>query len=365
MMKLLATLAHLVIYSSAGIIRSSTRVYRSCQEVGEKGNARVYAAAYSGLYEGQPECNTGENVILKCPISGQEPLIEREFKVLERLQGLNWAPSLLDFADDPESPLKKCIVLEKLAMSLQNIRDGYAPGDKLHWVTLGSIGARSIEIMTSFHRDLGLIHTDPHPGNWMLEPTSDGSLSPHMKMIDFGDCTSFWDPFPPNQVRHRWEDIQQIVMSLRYLYDGDFSFYAYKRLEDHTRPLVCQNVPKTYCDVFQYIDSPSETGLVDYDLVRNYMLQLVTEHGGQYNGEIIWNPTVSTIGTPKINNLGRPASNAPNQSGSSLSSPDKPTTDNSQLSSASKLPVLAGSKASAQVTVWSALGLLLLFLGVF
>lgn len=363
-MQLLMTLVHLLIRSGAELIRSQSRVYRSCQEVGQRGNTRVYTAASSDLYDAQPDCKTGSSVILKCPIQGKDSLIEWEFQTLQRIQGLSFIPVLLDFANDPDSPLRKCIVMEKLAVSIQDVRDGFPPGLKLDWVTLGSIGARSVEIMTAFHKDLGLIHTDPHPGNWMLEPTSDGSLSPRLKIIDFGECTSYADPFPVNQICHRLEDIQQIVMSLRYLYDGDFSFFAYKRLEDNKRPLVCENVPRAYCDVFQYIDRLSEIGSVDYDLVHNYMVQLITENGGQYNGEIIWNPTVSALGAPDVK---RPTPHDPSFSERS----DPPGQGSSfpggisQLSSDSKLSVRAGSNSSSKVTISSATVLLFLFFGVF
>jgi hypothetical protein len=153
-------------------------------------------------------------------------------------------------------------------------------------------------------------------------------------------------------------------MSLRYLYDGDLSFFAYKRLEDHKRPLVCDNVPQTYCDVFRYIDRVSEIGSVDYDLVHNYMVQLVTEHGGQYNGEIIWNPTVSAIGAP---NVKKPTPHDP--SFSEPSDPPGPGSSlpggSSQLSSDSKPSVRAGSNSSSKVTISSAIVLLFLFFGVF
>jgi serine/threonine protein kinase len=169
--------------------------------------------------------------------------------------------------------------MERLGQSLTDIRNSQQ--GKWSWVTVASIGIRTLDIMEVLHKQLGVVHSDPHPGNWVLE--RDSGLSPHVRLIDFGDAK---DVGFPGIAKLHLEDVQQLVYSLRYFYDGNMDYYAYKRAV----PMDPSDLPAPYMHAFRYVCSLTDPSHIDYKQIRDYLVSIMQQFGASYRGGITWSP---------------------------------------------------------------------------
>ena len=272
------------------VLKSGDNLYRTCAEVSKTGHGLIYLAVSYRAGETPRGCETEPKVILKCATAGHGTMIANEFTMLNRLSSASWSPSVYGFIEKGDV-LVPCVAMESLGWSLEKIRNGYAVGTKWSWGTLGTIGARTIEIMKALHLERRIIHTDSHPGNWLLERTLDGSLSRKLKLIDFGDAHDISDP------SKRLEDVQQQIAALRYYFDGDYKFFVYKRMPSIEVTLA--GMPETFAEAFRYVKNLRNAGEIDYDKIHGLMVRLAAEHGVTYKGEIDWHPVQSTVGLPR------------------------------------------------------------------
>ena len=169
--------------------------------------------------------------------------------------------------------------MERLGQSLADIRNSQQ--GKWSWATVASIGIRTLAIIEVLHKELGVVHSDPHPGNWVLE--RDSGLSPHVRLIDFGDAK---DVGYPGIAKLHLEDVQQLVYSLRYYYDGNMDYYAYKRAV----PMDPSDLPAPYMQAFRYVCSLTDPSQIDYKQIRDYLVVVMQQFGASYRGGITWSP---------------------------------------------------------------------------
>ncbi len=258
----------------------------------------MYSAAVAKHSDRSEACSEGDRLVLKCS-SGrdQRTIVEREAELLQRLQATDLVPKLYEFFTSLEIPDMVCIAMEQLGADLEKIRLGYSEGTTWSWVTLASIGARTIEIVRALHEDYGLVHMDLHPGNFMTTRTTSGSLSPVLKVIDFGEMKDrFHMEAPETYIR---DEVRQVVLALLYLFDGNFKFYVWKRYA-FDKAEVCANTPEAFCEAIVYVNSIKDTESVDYDRVHRLMVSIIEKNGGKYDGTIIWDPVLQELGTPAV-----------------------------------------------------------------
>lgn len=286
--------------SVATRIASPEYVYETCSQVSVGGNGRVYTAVRFRNSETPKSCQYDEKLILKCASRDQAELISREFDLMNSLSSASWIPQIYEFFERVGGGSREpCIAMELLGSDLEKLRLAYTEGLQWSWVTLGSIGARMAETVASLHTDFGMTHTDLHAGNWMLTRSVTNSLSPTLKMIDFGDTRSL-AANPDTAAFWVREEVRQIIISIRYLYDGDFKFYVWKRYVFNEAE-ICAGVPAILCDALKYVNDLAEGEPIDYMRIRTYMTTLVEEHGGNYTGQIIWEPVLTALGAPVFN----------------------------------------------------------------
>jgi hypothetical protein len=274
-------------------VHSPTRIYKICDTVVEGDNGLIYKVVSYGKSENPIDCSEQPMQILKCTGPGEESAVDHEYATMNQLAGVEWIPTIFEYFERAEGG--QCYVMEELGMDLQTLRKAYPKGTQWSWITLGSIGARTVELVKSLHQDHHVINTDLHPGNWMLTKSEEGSaISSSLKMIDFGYAM----PTSHKKAPARFlEEIRQQVIALRYFLDADFKFYVWKRYEFNEAE-ICANVPETFCDALKYVRDLEEGDEIDYDRVHRYMTAIMEQFGGIYTGEIDWEPVVAAHGLP-------------------------------------------------------------------
>lgn len=300
MLKTVIALAILVA-ASGTVVHSPTDTYTICSMVSVGGNGAVNTAISRNLNPREVNCTTGVLVALKCGTADQTDLYAQEAQYLASLRQESWALRLHEHfivMDDSKAP---CIATELLGRDLEKIRLAYNQRQKWSWVTLGSIGARMIEAVESLHRKYNLVHRDLHPGNWMLTRVAGlEDLTPTLKMIDFGDCR----PLEGDEVLSRdfyaFEDLKQVIISIRYLFDGNFAFYAWKRYKFNQQE-ICNGIHPRLCKALLYVRDLKEGDVINYAALHEMMVRLVEDSGThKYTGSVIWGPVEALYGPPRF-----------------------------------------------------------------
>ena len=351
--------------ASCTLVESPDFIYQTCSQVSVGGNGLVYTAVRFGRSEPPKACSSDDLLVLKCATRDQSGLISREYELMRTLSSVSWIPNVHEFFNRVDgSSRDPCISMEQLGYDLEKIRLSYPEGTQWSWVTLGSIGARMTEMVEALHNDYSLTHTDLHAGNWMLTRSVAGTLSPVLKMIDFGDTRS--RTVIGSDLWHYWirEEIRQIVIGIRYMFDGDFKYYVWKRYSFNEAE-ICAGIPSTLCDALVYVNNLAECETIDYARVRQYMVTLVEQHGGTYSGEILWEPTLTVVGAPTVQERApRPATVIAHEgdtsttvfpstaSGSVTANADSPK------SKAGRLPVGSGTMSASAIFVIAILAIL-------
>ena len=295
--------------------RSPTREYVACERVDQGGNGFVVSAVSYAIGSTPVDCTSGDRVILKC--AKKENAFDdykAEYLRMEIFASKSWAPGVIELfrSHDSSSPSGvPCIAMEHLGPDLSRVRHHFG-NDPWSWGTIGSIGARMIDIIESLHKDFEVCHTDLHAANWMLGYEQEG-YSPNLRLADFGDTR-------PIRVGDDIEDVKQIVLMLRYLRDGDRKYYVWKRYH-FDRTEVCAGVPTPLCEAMIYIKDLPPTAPLDYQRVRGYMVRLAKAGGVTYKGQIEWGPVT---GPAKSERAAVPRRPAPTKTGSNDPTP-KPT----------------------------------------
>jgi serine/threonine protein kinase len=214
----------------------------------------------------------------------------QEASYMSVLSGESWAPKLLEMFVKQEGMLP-CIAIEELGQDLEKIRLAYPEGQHWSWVTIGSIGARMLEIVETLHKKYDLVHTDLHAGNWVLTKVSgEEYLSPELKLIDFGDCRPLEADGVLTRDFYAFSEVRQVIITLRYLFDGNFTFYAWKRYNFKEQE-ICNGIHPEICKALVYVHNLEEGDEIDYRALREMMVKVVEESGDfKYTGNILWGP---------------------------------------------------------------------------
>lgn len=284
----------LQVYANLEHISSSTTKYNLCTLLSKGGNGMVYTAIRSPLSEEPAVCDlSAERVIVKCAVPSFQPVFESEYAHMLTLQSESWAPRVFEmFSAADGGP---CLAMERLGIDLERLRLGYT--GKWPSETLGSIGARMVDIVSELHNNFGITHTDMHLGNFALGlPDSDGSFSRNLFVIDFGDTRPLVDSDTRSAKLDALLEVRQIVISIRYLFDADFTFYVDKRYE-YNESQICDQIPTSLCEALQYVYSLSEEDTIDYPKLKEYFENLM---GSSSDGQIHWQPLIDTLGWPVL-----------------------------------------------------------------
>ena len=272
---------------------SPTRAYLQCGQVSVGGDGLVVSAVSYEIGGSPANCESGTQLILKCGAPNRFPAYQQEYNRMVGFSSKSWAPRVYELFSSQDAAHQPCIAMEKLGMDLQRIRLGYPSHVvKWSWATVGTIGARMVDVIESLHSDFGLTHTDLHAANWMLaNDVGPSRLSPLVKLIDFGDSVPIRSP------AYAAEDVRELVLTVRYLFDGDLKYYVWKRYAFNEAE-VCAGIPAPLCDALKYVHDLPATESIDYQRVKTYMVQLAEVGGTVYTGEVDWTPVVAKYGLP-------------------------------------------------------------------
>jgi hypothetical protein len=277
-------------------VRSPTRVYKICKKLDLDVEAEVYQVVSYGLEEEAKECSgTYPKYVLKCTGANKEHNVEREYALMQnQLHGVSWIPETFELF--PVSKRVFCYSMEELGMSLRHMRRAHDEGQVWPWITLATIGAHTLELVKEMHIEKGIFKSHLRTKSWFLPqiPKGEIALPTSLKMIDFGEAREVSHPRAPAKIL---EEVREQVLSLRYLLDGDDKFYSWKHY-DYEEEEICADVPEVYCEAIKYVKNLNQGEEIDYDSLIGMMVQIVHDNGGEYTGEIDWEPLVQAHSAP-------------------------------------------------------------------
>ena len=281
------------------VVESGTDKYTLCSCLSVGGIGAVHTAVSEKLSGPTADCTSENLVVLKCGTVDQTGIFSLEARYMSTISSEPWAPRIHEYFKKKDGSGDPCIAMELLGLDLQRVRDGFAAGKEWSWVTLGSIGARMIEAIESLHNKYKLVHTDLHAGNWVLLRESGNKLSSDMKLIDYGDCR----PLEGDQVQSRdfysFEEMRQVIINIRYLFDGNLTFYAWKRYK-FNKAEICAGIHPRLCEALVYVSKLKEGDFLDYKKLHRNMVSLVEESGAfKYENRIIWGPSETRLSQPE------------------------------------------------------------------
>jgi serine/threonine protein kinase len=283
--------------TSFGLVLESPKTkYKAIHDLSSGGHGIIYDAL---------DISTGSPVVIKCSkTTSSVSQYEQEYEILSRLESEDWAPNPIEFFLTKQG--RPCIVQEKLGFDLQTIRDKVIrQGALLGEETLGSLGVLMVDIIQSLHEKYKYSHRDLHPGNWMVA-SNQIPLSPQLKLIDFADATPH---FAPNAM----EDLREVTMTVRFMFDGDYNFYAWKR-SAFDKAISCRRIPVRLCNALELANQPS----FHSDDLRKIFMEMITRNGKLYSGRILWEgpfETPSFYKTPFAYTVKRDISGTPDPDG--------------------------------------------------
>lgn len=299
-------------------IASPAHTYEVCQQVSVGGAGTVYLV---DLAHGGGACEHGGSLIIKCGPSDSKDLYRDEFMKMSRMSSETWVPRAHGHFIQQGGPGGPCIVMERLGMDLQKLRESMGDS-KLTTGALGTLGARMVEIVCSLHNKYGLVHSDLHAANWMLE-LSTGKPSTNIKMIDYGDMKPLASDRSNTAQGYAIEEIRQVVITLRYLFDRDLKYYVWKRY-NYSESEICAGVPSELCEALRYVNGLQEgenQPPVDYDRLKSLLEAMAANGGIHYSGKVEWGDLITS--SPIEDTMSAPARSIKNfnTNGSVVESP--------------------------------------------
>lgn len=284
----------LCITASFGSVTSPTRTYIRCAMVSEGENGTVHSVV-SYLHGEQPiDCTQkAELMVLKCgdkkrvkkaQVEWDNVLesFKRESECLSTVLTESWSPALIEYFVTTDG--EPCIAMEHLGENLKQIREKIPEKFRFSSVTLGSMGARMVDILQALHQSHGRMHRDIHSEHWALSRSDPQNLV----LIDYGHCRSM-QPFDYKSAnRNALDDLKQIPMDLRYLFDGDSRYYMWKHLNSFREVEICQEIHPQLCLLLVYANFLRPEDPIDYKFFRDVLVGMAQETGMKYTGQILW-----------------------------------------------------------------------------
>ncbi len=278
------------------VIESLSNRYLVCSSPQHGGASEVFETTIAAKSQALETCDaTSQRVIVKCSKIGPLPLFEAEFNYMNTLNSSGFTPKPFEFFNKDGDASKPCMSMEMLGLNLESLRL-HRPGI---WpsVTLGSIGVKLLTIGNVLHNTYRLLHRDLHAGNVCLE--RDTELSRNLFLIDLGDMTPMQSDERASEQSYRLDEVRQMVLTIRFLLDGDLKYYVTKRYT-YDEDEICQGaVPLPLCEALRYVfglkeDSPS----IDDEFLIRKMNDLTNN---TFSGGVIWDPYIEVMGMPDLN----------------------------------------------------------------
>ena len=213
------------------------------------------------------------DLLLRFP-STRESLIDRVFW-LETKDHPKYVPSFEERAS------RQCLALVLYGPSLEHLREQHKqPWD---WKLLGHYGVQITKFVQEFHLN-GYNHNDMHPGNLVLGDEF-GKIVP----LDLGDMRPLLDTLPAHSdiegplkpatvLKDR--DLRQIVCSIRFLFSGNYAFFAEKRttLERMRNGSIGRkDIPAKFGEIIEYVYKINEE--INYDWIKDMFAQIALDAG--------------------------------------------------------------------------------------
>jgi hypothetical protein len=259
-------------------IVSPDREYNVVDRIDVGGNGKVHVV----------QLDKDNHAVVKCGPAHMKEAYNKEFKMMKAVESAAWSPKPMEFFMNKDSP---CIVMDLLGKDLAKVRSN----SKRIWPIelIASIGIQLIDAMGELHFTHNLVHNDLHAGNIALRlPAQD-----QLVVFDYGDMV----PAVPSALIA--SELRQVMLTLRYLLDGDRKYYVTKRYKYNMEEL-CENIPEELCNVIDYAYSlDKEATQEDYREIRLSLEKMLAEKSLTYEGKIMWGKSVPAPAVPKFANV--------------------------------------------------------------
>jgi predicted unusual protein kinase regulating ubiquinone biosynthesis (AarF/ABC1/UbiB family) len=223
-------------------------------------------------------CQFGGTVIIKCEgeAMNREAVLLRSFEATRHIY--------IDTVRRERSA-DVCIVMRRLGMSLEAHRDARL-GETWSWPTVASVGLILLEAVKEFHTG-GLAHTDLHVGNVLYVSPDDNT---HITPIDVGSMALLEDTAKQTVVGLVSEDLKQVLMSMRFLIDGNRAYFAEKRFDYVTKGReALSGAPDEFRQAMAYVYSIRKMEEVDYARIQALLLGIIRAAGIEpVHGQVLW-----------------------------------------------------------------------------
>jgi hypothetical protein len=185
-----------------------------------------------------------------------------------------------------------CVFMEATGPDLAQLRN--ATGSAI-WPqqTIASIGLQLLRAFKKMHEEFRVAHRDANPRNIAISRTApSGALLPIKAMlIDFDFSQSLY----ANQ--YKVYDIRQLLVSLRYLHDGDDNFWLVNTTTGacgraHNRQ-DCAPGPVPLCEAMQYACSLGDRDKVDYNYFQSQLERMLNATDCPDLDQIIWTDDIA------------------------------------------------------------------------
>jgi hypothetical protein len=186
-----------------------------------------------------------------------------------------------------------CVFMEVTGPTLAQLRR--ASGD-MKWpeATIGSIGVQLLQGFERMHEEFEVGHGDANPSNLVVSryTPSDGHFPTTAMVIDFDFSQSI------HTHAQKISDIRQLMVSLRYLYDGDSeSFWTVHLTDGRCRSShkyeSCVPGPDPLCRALEYACYLQDEEVIDHKYLHNLLASMLE---GDSDGEVIvWPKTLSGV----------------------------------------------------------------------
>ena len=247
--------------------------YTLCKPLPYGGSRLVVVAVRSS-----ETCANGPTVIIKCDTEG----VERESELLRSFESTRYI--YVDTVTRSDSP-DVCLVMRHLGASLEQFRDSRV-SQIWTWPTVASIGLILVNAVEEFH-SRGFAHSDLHSGNVLFQ--SPGDIS-RITPIDVGSMVRLDEDPKRGPMDCILDDLKQIIVSLRFLVDGDRQFFAAKRFDFRSMSTAAiAGAPEPYAEALVYLYSIKSMEEIDYERIKHLLRAIIRTGDREFAGNaILW-----------------------------------------------------------------------------
>jgi hypothetical protein len=276
-----------VVAGRVGIMKSPSREYRLCDVDPSDLDFITYRALIAT--DGTPDCTIAPPeafVNIACSFKYRIAAYRAEYQEILHLQNEPWAPTPIETFIHQGSP---CIVTNGYGLDLHSLR---IKNDRMALppAIIASIGIQIIDMLTKLHLVYNRSHGQLLAGNIALNASDSGQLM----LVNYSKMTALTDP-KMHAIRRKniINDIKQTLLTLRYIHDGNVTFYSLTDDFRFEKSVVCSNgFDSLICTALEYVftelEQNASIGKPQYNHIRDQLLVANRE----YRNRVEWGDNI-------------------------------------------------------------------------